>query len=121
MTLFHDQAEFLKAGDVEVGTLEAETLANALVEEEHSELQAEPFYACGKNSNSIKEAFDLLYVTLNYLNVTIGPDMAAKCWKELHANNMSKCVDGKLVKRADGKVLKPEGYVPFDIEKVLSS
>jgi len=31
-------------------------------------------------------------------------------------NNMTKFVDGKLFKRADGKVLKPDGYVKPNME-----
>jgi len=32
---------------------------------------------------------------------------------------MSKCTDGKLIKREDGKVLKPEGYKKLDLSEVL--
>lgn len=40
-------------------------------------------------------------------------------WDEVRASNMSKVVDGKLIKREDGKVLKPEGYFRPDINAVL--
>lgn len=33
----------------------------------------------------------------------------------VHENNMSKLVDGKIVRREDGKVLKPEGYQKPDM------
>jgi len=39
---------------------------------------------------------------------------------EVHRSNMSKCVDGKIVKRADGKILKPPHFSPPDIKGVLS-
>ena len=42
-----------------------------------------------------------------------------KVWDEVRASNMSKVVDGKLIKREDGKVLKPEGYFRPDINAVL--
>jgi predicted HAD superfamily Cof-like phosphohydrolase len=42
-----------------------------------------------------------------------------RVWDEVRASNMSKVVDGKLVKREDGKVLKPEGYFRPDINAVL--
>ena len=122
ISIFHDQMEFLQAGDVELGTLEAEHLANALIEEEWGELIWEDFYlGTPSNIGSIKEALDLMYVTAQYLNVTIGADKAKECWDALHANNMSKCVDGKLVKRNDGKVLKPEGYKPLNLQEVLNA
>lgn len=40
-------------------------------------------------------------------------------WDEVRASNMSKVVDGKLIKREDGKVMKPEGYFRPDINAVL--
>lgn len=121
-SVFHDQMEFLQAGDVETGTLAAEELAYKLVGEEHKELDEEYFYFDTENGgspNAIKEALDLMYVTAQYLNVTIGADKAKECWDALHANNMSKCTNGKLVKREDGKVLKPEGYKKLDLTSVL--
>lgn len=123
MSLFHDQWEFLQAGDVEVGTIVAEALAFDLVEEEFKELgdegQYRQHYTDELNPNAIKEALDLMYVTAQYLNVTIGPDKAKEAWDALHSNNMSKCVDGKLAKRGDGKILKPEGYKKLDLSEIL--
>ena len=115
MSIFHDQYQFLKAADADVGTLEAEKLAEKLVIEESVEfLEAE----C-ETPHKIKECLDLIYVCAQYINSTIGPDLGVKCWDALQANNMSKCIDGKLVKRDDGKVLKPEGYKPLDLTEVL--
>ena len=121
--MFYDQWEFLQAGDVEVGTIKAEVLAANLMGEEFEEFRKEPLYNAGHAAvlgvNTIKEALDLMYVTAQYLNVTIGPEAATKCWDALHANNMSKCIGGKLVKRADGKVMKPDGFKKLDLS-VLS-
>lgn len=36
-------------------------------------------------------------------------------WEEVHGANMKKVVDGKVTRRADGKILKPEGWTPPDI------
>jgi predicted HAD superfamily Cof-like phosphohydrolase len=38
---------------------------------------------------------------------------------EVHRSNMAKLVDGKPIYREDGKVLKPEGWMPPDIKGVL--
>ena len=121
MSIFHDQYRFLQAGDVPVGTLKAEKLADRLMREEYREFRYEAYYFDEVNDTHeiIKEALDLMYVTAQYLNVTIGPDKAKECWDALHANNMSKCTDGKLIKREDGKVLKPEGYKKLDLSEVL--
>jgi predicted HAD superfamily Cof-like phosphohydrolase len=40
-------------------------------------------------------------------------------WDEVNRSNMSKTVDGKLIKREDGKVLKPDTYSPPDIKSIL--
>jgi predicted HAD superfamily Cof-like phosphohydrolase len=40
-------------------------------------------------------------------------------WDEVSKSNMSKMVDGKLIKRADGKVLKPDTFVQPNIKKAL--
>jgi predicted HAD superfamily Cof-like phosphohydrolase len=42
-----------------------------------------------------------------------------KVWDEVARSNMSKIVDGKLVKREDGKVLKPDTYSPPNIKTIL--
>lgn len=38
---------------------------------------------------------------------------------EVHRSNMAKLVDGKPIYREDGKVMKPEGWKPPDIKKIL--
>jgi len=119
-TIFNDQFEFLEASDCTDKNLENEKLYNKLIEEEYSELNREDFYlGQPKNTNTIKEALDLMYVTAGYLNVTIGPEKAQECWEALHANNMSKCTDGKLVKNEVGKVQKPDGYEKLDLSLIL--
>jgi predicted HAD superfamily Cof-like phosphohydrolase len=41
-------------------------------------------------------------------------------WNEVARSNLSKISStGKVLKRADGKVLKPEGWSPPDIKKIL--
>lgn len=41
-------------------------------------------------------------------------------WNEVKASNMSKFVNGKVVKDKNGKIMKPDGYFRPDIAKVLS-
>ena len=40
-------------------------------------------------------------------------------WDEVARSNFSKMKDGKLVKREDGKVLKPDTYSPPNIKQIL--
>jgi hypothetical protein len=61
---------------------------------------------------------DLVWVVQG-LFTTLGIDFN-KVWEEVRASNMSKVSDnGKIKKRADGKILKPESYFKPDIERVL--
>jgi phosphoribosyl-ATP pyrophosphohydrolase len=56
----------------------------------------------------IKELVDLMYV-LTGTAVAMGYNLD-EAIKRVHASNMSKLVDGKAVRRADGKVLKGGAY-----------
>ena len=42
-----------------------------------------------------------------------------KVFAEVHRSNMAKLVDGKPLYREDGKVMKPAGWKPPDVEGVL--
>ncbi|MCR6636739.1 MazG nucleotide pyrophosphohydrolase domain-containing protein [Devosia sp.] len=45
-----------------------------------------------------------------------------RVWAEVHRSNMAKVdpATGKVVKRADGKVLKPEGWAPPDVARAIA-
>ena len=43
-----------------------------------------------------------------------------KVWNEVQASNMSKFVNGKVVKNSDGKIMKPEGYFRPNIGDILA-
>jgi predicted HAD superfamily Cof-like phosphohydrolase len=42
-----------------------------------------------------------------------------KVFDEVHRSNMAKLVDGKPIRRDDGKVLKPEGWTPPDTKSAV--
>jgi len=44
-----------------------------------------------------------------------------KVWDEIARSNFSKTVNGQLVKREDGKVLKPSTYSPPNIKQILGN
>lgn len=113
-SIFHLQQEFLLAGDVKTalgitGKDELE-LALTLINEERDELAAEEAYTENGYVEDLKECIDLIYVCAQYLNTAVGADKANALFTAVHNNNMEKCIDGKLVKREDGKILKPEGF-----------
>lgn len=61
---------------------------------------------------------DLLYVTFGTA-VTMGVDLDP-FWDEVQKANMAKLgPDGRPIVRADGKILKPTGWRPPDIEGIL--
>lgn len=60
---------------------------------------------------------DMVWVIMGLANVLNIP--FEDVWGEVRASNMSKCVDGKLIKRDDGKVMKPSTYFPPNIASVL--
>jgi len=86
-----------------------------LIREEFEELKAahkdfdvvEVADACG----------DLIWVILGLAN-SLGIPMR-QVWYEISASNMSKTVEGKVIKREDGKILKPETYFPPNIQRAL--
>jgi predicted HAD superfamily Cof-like phosphohydrolase len=62
---------------------------------------------------------DLIYVLLGTA-LELGIPIA-DVWREVHSTNMAKVdpATGKVRRRADGKVLKPEGWRAPDIARIL--
>ena len=60
---------------------------------------------------------DILVVTIGALH-SIGVDVAG-AWSEVHASNMSKVdpATGAVLRREDGKILKPEGWQPPNLKQ----
>lgn len=106
--------EFMLAADQTVGTLNEEQsfLYKRLVEEELDELA---------QSKTMLEELDAIcdvIVTLVGTALSLGYDIE-KAMHLVTDNNLSKCTNGRLLKRSDGKVLKPDGYVPVDLTSCL--
>lgn len=60
---------------------------------------------------------DLIWVILGLAN-SLGIPMRS-VWHEVTSSNMSKTVEGKVIKREDGKILKPDSYFPPNIHRAL--
>jgi len=60
---------------------------------------------------------DLIYVVKGTA-VTYGIDIEP-IFNEVQRSNMSKCIDGKLIKDSSGKVLKPDTYSPPQLQPIL--
>lgn len=63
------------------------------------------------------EGVDVLNV-LTGLLLSQGMPVEAMA-EEIHAANLRKCVNGQIVRRADGKVLKPEGWQPANKQRII--
>lgn len=112
---FRDQEKFMRACDQTVGELNEDQykLYLNLMEEEWKELQV------ALDSGDRVEQLDAL---LDFIVVTTGAIHSAGFdgeggWKEVMRTNFAK-IDketGKVRKREDGKVLKPQGWTPPDL------
>jgi predicted HAD superfamily Cof-like phosphohydrolase len=112
---FRDQEKFMRACDQTVGELnEAQyKLYLDLMEEEWKEL---------KVALDTKDRVEQLDALLDFIVVTTGAIHSGGFdgdggWKEVMKTNFAK-IDkktGKVRKREDGKVLKPQGWTPPDL------
>ena len=63
---------------------------------------------------------DILYVLLGTAHAYGLADKIEAAFNEVHRSNMTKVMpDGKVMKRDDGKIIKPDTYDPPNLEKVL--
>lgn len=100
----------------EVGFGNQADLYRRLIREEFDELMRAYF---GKDMVEIADGCaDLKWVIEGLEHTLQLPQQAI--WNEVSRSNLSKISStGKVLKREDGKVLKPEGWSPPDIEKIL--
>ena len=113
---FEDQKIFMKACNQTVGVLNQEQfdLYRTLIAEEVKELDE----AIDSNNEieKLDALLDIMVVTLGALH-SLGVD-EENAWKEVILSNMSK-IDpetGKVLKREDGKVIKPDTFKPPRLE-----
>lgn len=116
MSIFDDQASFMQACGQDtsgIPNFEQAQLYLKLFAEELREF---------KDADNPKDQLDAIcdmFATLMGYGISSGYPLQA-AWDEVHRSNMAKVgADGKVKRREDGKILKPEGWTPPDIEKVL--
>jgi predicted HAD superfamily Cof-like phosphohydrolase len=114
---FRDQEKFMKACDQSVAEYNEEqyTLYCNLIREEFQELLDST-----TAKDDLDALIDILVVTIGAIH-SLGAD-AEGAWKEVMRTNFAK-IDkdtGKVRKREDGKVLKPQGWTPPELEQYLS-
>lgn len=63
---------------------------------------------------------DSLYIILGTMHEAGVLDKFSAAWDLIHENNMTKLgPDGKVVKNASGKVIKPANYKPVDLNQLF--
>ena len=116
MNPFADQEKFMRACDQTVGEVNypQKMLYVKLIEEEFNELKT-----AGSAEDELDALIDILVVTIGAIHS--GGYDAEGAWKEVMRTNFAKIdpVTGKVRKRDDGKVLKPEGWQPPDLSKYV--
>ena len=117
---FKDQEKFMTACDQTVEKFNGTQfdMYCALIDEEFKELQEGI-----KNNDNVEcldALIDILVVTIGAIH-SIGAD-GESAWNEVMRTNFAK-IDketGKVRKREDGKVLKPEGWQPPNLKPFIS-
>ena len=119
--VFTDVTVFLKAVGQETPAVPQQTVSNQaelykkLIKEEVEEFwEAE---ALSDDVEQIDACFDMMWVIVGYMK-SRGWDCEA-IWDEGAKSNLSKIdrASGKVIRREDGKILKPEGWKPPDFTK----
>ena len=116
---FHDQDKFMTACEQTITSMNDEQfkMYAGLIAEEYDELREA--IAAGDAVETLDALVDILVVTIGAIN-SMGAD-AEGAWREVMATNFNK-IDrrtGKVLRREDGKVLKPEGWQPPELAKFL--
>lgn len=115
---FNDQKTFMAAGDQTVSEFNSSQyeMYKNLIKEEYSEL----FDDAENLVDELDALLDLIVVTVGaILSMGINPQEA---WDEVMRTNFAK-IDketGKVRKRPDGKILKPDNWQPPNLEKFFS-
>lgn len=116
---FRDQERFMRACDqtVDLPNKDQFNMYLGLIEEEAEELND-----AIRNNDSVEALdalIDILVVTIGAIH-SMGSD-AEGAWNEVMRTNFAKIdsATGKVRKREDGKVLKPEGWSPPDLKPYI--
>ena len=113
-----DVKTFMQAADqTDTGFGNQSNLYLDLIREEFAELLVAYM---DKDVVEIADALADLKWVIEGLEVTLNLPQQA-IWDEVARSNLSKISStGKIIKREDGKVLKPDTYSPPDLKSILS-
>jgi predicted HAD superfamily Cof-like phosphohydrolase len=119
---YKDVMEFHRAFGQRIGEqpalpeMEERNLRYLLLEEEFNE------YEKAESENDLVEIADaladIIYIACGTA-VSYGIPLD-KIFEEVHRSNMAKLVDGKVLRRKDGKIQKPAGWTAPDVAGILN-
>ena len=107
--MYNDVVKFIEACDQEKTNENSGLYANLIKEE------VEEFFVSCRDNDEVEQldaCMDMIWVILGYCHMR-GWNVEG-AWNEVARSNLSKIdpTTGKVIKREDGKVLKPEGWTP---------
>ena len=109
----HDVAEYVDLPADDVLDLRLDMLREELSEAE----------VAAKNrdvTEYVDGLIDAIYIALGGLLEVAPPNIVRRVFAEVHRANMSKVgPNGEVIRRDDGKILKPEGFTPPDVLSAL--
>lgn len=118
-TPFDDQETFMRASGqtTDVFNPEQFNLYVKLISEEYQEL-SDAISALDK-TETLDALVDILVVTIGAIH-SMGAD-ATGAWQEVMQTNLAKIdpVTGRVNRREDGKILKPQGWQPPRLQQFL--
>jgi predicted HAD superfamily Cof-like phosphohydrolase len=119
MSVFSDQKQFMEACGQTTGQFNESqfSLYTNLIKEEFEELQ--DGVKLNDRVEILDALMDIIVVTVGAAH-SLGVDVEG-AWQEVVDNNNSK-IDketGKVRKREDGKILKPDGWQPPNFEQYV--
>lgn len=118
---FLDQSRFMRACNQTVGAWNETqfNLYTSLIQEEVDELWTAN--AAADPKECLDALIDILVVTVGAIH-SLGAD-GAGAWNEVMQTNFAKIdpATGRVNKREDGKVLKPEGWTPPELDQFIQT
>ena len=118
---FLDQSRFMRACNQTVGTWNETqfNLYTSLIQEEVDELWAAN--AAADPKECLDALIDILVVTVGAIH-SLGAD-GEGAWNEVMRTNFAKIdpATGRVNKREDGKVLKPEGWTAPELDQFIQT
>ena len=118
---FRDQARFMRACNQPTGAWNEPqfNLYTKLIQEEVDELWAAN--AAADPKECLDALIDIMVVTIGAIH-SLGAD-GEGAWAEVMRSNLDKIdpITGFVKKREDGKVLKPEGWKPPELDQFLQT